>query len=1095
LLTLLLTTSLRADTDKPLWLRYPALSPDGATILFCYGGDIYRVSSQGGTATPLTISEAYDFQPVWSPDGNRIAFASDRYGNFDLFVMPAAGGAAQRLTYHSAGDFPSDFTPDGSAVIFSSSRLDAQSSIAFPSGAMSELYSVSITGDRPRMLLTTPALDARWDGQGERLLYHDRKGYEDEWRKHHLSSIARDIWLYTPSEGQHRRLTTFAGEDRNPVWTPAEDGFFYLSEQGGATADWGGNSNLWRFNLDDGSTRQLTYHADHPVRFLSCSRNGDLCYSQDGGIYLLPAGGTEPERVPIVITNDIRHADQEYIQLQKGITEMALSPNGREVACVIRGEIFVTATDHAATRRITDTPQQERSVSFSPDGRELIYAAEREDSWNLYRSRLVDLGERYFHCGSSWREEPVLETPADVFQPAYSPDGTEVAFLEERTTLRVLNLDSGKIRTVLPGNYNYSYADGDQWFEWSPAGDWFLVEYLDQNRWSNEIGLIPSRGGVDPVNLTRSGYEDFHPRWTGDGELMLWLSDRHGMRTHGGWGSQVDVYALFFTQAAWDEFHLAPAEYELVREDRGEDEDDEDDEEDKEKDKKKKKRDRKPQRFEPRALPDPLTPELKGIQERRIRFTVHSSRLADAILDPKGEKLYYLARFEEGYDLWEYEHREGEIRLLAKLKARRAGALQWDREQKRLFLLADDTIYRIDPDSGEREAVKLEAEMRLRAGVEREYIFDHTWRQMLKKFYREDMHEVDWAFYRDAYRRFLPHINNNYDFAELLSEMLGELNASHTGSGFRMRDPGGSVTASLGVFWDSGWDRDGLRIAEVLEQGPLQKADSRIVVGTVVEAIEGTPIRTGENWYPLLDRRAGEPTDLSLLDPASGERWREIVKPISRGRERELLYQRWIETRRLRTEELSGGRIGYVHVRNMSDYSFRESFEEILGRQSGAEALVVDTRFNGGGNLTDDLATFLSGKLYARNYPRGQHIGSEPWTKWYRPSIVIMCEGNYSDAHYFPWAYRELGVGELVGMPVPGTATSVWWETQQDRSLYFGIPEVGILDNRDNYLENQQLEPDYHVNNDPVALATGRDRQLEKAVEVLLEQLERTGTN
>ncbi|MBL7033565.1 MAG: PD40 domain-containing protein [Candidatus Delongbacteria bacterium] len=1084
-----------ADCVEPLWLRYPAISPDGSVILFCYGGDIYRVDSAGGTAIPLTLSEGHDTRPVWSHDGRLIAFASDRYGSFDVFVMPADGGTATRITFHSAADFPSDFTSSDDGVIFSSARLDTRSSIAFPSGAMSELYEVSVNGGRPRMLLTTPALDARWDSAGERLLYHDCKGYEDDWRKHHLSSIARDIWLHTPATGEHSRVTAFAGEDRNPVWISGGTAFHYLSEEGGATADWGGNSNVWRYDLQTGAREQLTFLQQHPVRFLSSSVSGDLCFSYNGILYRLPAGTTEPQRLQVEIRNDVRNTTQEYIQLNQGITEMALSPNGRELAFVLRGEIFVTATDYAATRRITDTPEQERSVSFSPDGRELLYAAEREDSWNIYRSRLTREEEQYFHSGSTWREEPLLTPVTDVFQPAFSPDGKEVAFLEERTILRVLNLASGQIRTVLPGEWNYSYADGDQWYEWSPAGDWFLVQYIDRNRWSGEVGLVPTAGDADPINLTLSGYEDFHPRWMMDGKMMIWLSDRYGMRSHGSWGSQDDVFALFFTRQAWDEFQLDPAEFELVKEQRGDEEQDEEEDDDGGDKKRKKKRDKKPHSFTPPELPDPLLPELEGIEDRRARLTRHSSRLADAVLEPKGEKLYYLARFEKGYDLWEYEHRAGEIRLLTKLAAKRAGSLTWDREKERLFLLADGAMLQINPESGEQKKVEYSAEMRLQAAAEREYIFDHAWRQMLKKFYVEDMHGVDWVFYRDNYRQFLPHINNNYDLAELLSELLGELNASHTGSGFRAHDPGGTATASLGIFIDPAWSANGLRIAEIIEQGPLQKADTHITDGTVIEQIEGQPILAGENWYPLLDRRAGVLTELALYDPASGDHWQEIVKPISGGEERELLYQRWIETRRLRAAEISDGRIGYVHVRNMSDNSFRETFAEILGRHSGMEALVVDTRFNGGGNLTDDLATFLSGKIYARNVPRGQLIGGEPWAKWHRPSIVVMCEGNYSDAHYFPWAYRELGIGQLVGMPVPGTATSVWWETQQDRTLYFGIPEVGIIDNRDHYLENQQLEPDYLVNNDPSALAEGRDLQLEKAVEVLLQQLAAEGTD
>jgi len=243
------------------------------------------------------------------------------------------------------------------------------------------------------------------------------------------------------------------------------------------------------------------------------------------------------------------------------------------------------------------------------------------------------------------------------------------------------------------------------------------------------------------------------------------------------------------------------------------------------------------------------------------------------------------------------------------------------------------------------------------------------------------------------------------------------------------------------------------------------------------------------NYFELLNHKAGKYTLLSLLDTSTGEEWEETVKPISGRQERGLLYQRWVKKMRALTDSLSDGKIGYVHVRSMNSSSFREFYSEVLGRNWDKEAIVVDTRFNGGGWLHDDLATMLGGKKYVDFYPRGKHFGHEPQNKWIKPSIVLMSESNYSDAHGFPYAYKALDVGDLVGMPVPGTMTAVWWETLQDKTLYFGIPQVGTKDLDGNYLENQQLEPDYMVRQDYDVVVKGRDQQLEKAVEVLLEGL------
>ena len=228
---------------------------------------------------------------------------------------------------------------------------------------------------------------------------------------------------------------------------------------------------------------------------------------------------------------------------------------------------------------------------------------------------------------------------------------------------------------------------------------------------------------------------------------------------------------------------------------------------------------------------------------------------------------------------------------------------------------------------------------------------------------------------------------------------------------------------------------------------------------------------------------------LSLYDENSKQRWDEKVKAISTGQENQLKYERWVKKCRMMVEKLSDGRIGYVHVRGMSDQSYRVVYEEVLGRNAAKEALIVDTRFNGGGWLHDDLATFLAGKVYITFLPRGQVLGREPQFKWTKPSVVVMGESNYSDAHIFPFAYKELGIGKLVGMPVPGTGTAVWWERLQDPSLVFGIPQVGMLANDGKYLENTQLEPDIKVANEPAKVSTGADQQLEAAVNELLRQL------
>ncbi len=405
---------------------------------------------------------------------------------------------------------------------------------------------------------------------------------------------------------------------------------------------------------------------------------------------------------------------------------------------------------------------------------------------------------------------------------------------------------------------------------------------------------------------------------------------------------------------------------------------------------------------------------------------------------------------------------------------------------KFLLVLADGKPMKVETETGKITPVKAGGEMVLDQAVEREYIFDHAWRQFREKFYVADLHGVDWDFYYREYRKFLPFINNNYDFAEMLSEMLGEANASHTGCRYNPSTPNADQTAELGLLYDLTYEGAGAKVAEVVEGGPADKSASKIRAGHVIEKIDGEPLTATLDFYRLLNRKAGRPTLLSMLDPATNVRWDEVVKPISGGEEGQLLYTRWVKKRREEVERLSGGRIGYIHVRAMNDASMRTVVEEALGRYVGTQAIIVDTRFNGGGSIHEQLSDFLSGRKYFDIVPHGQYVGSEPYDKWVKPSIVLIGEGNYSDAHLFPVAYKLKGVGKTLGMPVPGTGTFVWWEAQIDRTLVFGIPMGGWRTPDGKFCENNQLEPDIKVRNEPDVMTAGRDQQIEAAVKELL---------
>jgi len=1040
--------------ERPLWMRFCSISPDGKTIVFSYKGDLFTVPVTGGTAKQITTNPAYDFSPVWSPDGSKIAFTSDREGGINVWVMPSKGGQPKQVTTSSHTKTLMTFT-DNDHLLFSMADMPTRQSIIPGMSKFPQLYEVSLKGERPHLFSGLMMADVNINRKTGDVLYHDIKGSEDMYRKHHQSAICRDIWLM--SKGKYTKLTDFAGEDRTPVWTADGKGYYYLSEQDGTF-------NVWYRSLDGKQNQQITHHTTNPVRFLSAANNGTLCYGYDGEIYTVRQG-SQPQRVNIHIIKDSN--DREYIHqvLTRGASEVVVSPDGKEVAFILHGEVYVTSTDYKTTRRITDTPELERNLCFSPDGRSLAYASERGGCWNIYQTTIKNKDEKQFTYATDLEEVQLTKHNHTSFYPRYSPDGKELAFFEDRGTIRILNLASKKIRTVMNGKNLFSYSDGDIDFEWSPDSRWLLASYYgDGGYHHDDIALIDASGKQKPYNLTNSAYSDSNPHWVLGGKAMMFMSNRRGYKNHGGHGYQNDYFLMFFDIDAYDRFLMSKEEKSLFDEAQ--------------KAAKNEESNNKKSAEKKSSTVAPLQLDLENAHDRIIRLTAHSTSLGDAYLTLKGDTLYYQAAYEGGYDLWKYDLLEDKSELV--LRNVGVGRLTTDKKQKNLFMLSRGSLCRIDIAKGKRTNIDFEADFNFRPYAERRHLFEHIWRQVDDKFYRDDLHGVDWAGYKKIYEKFLPYINNEYDFRDMLAEMLGELNASHTGAIYRT--PVRFSTASLGLFYDNGYKGDGLKIAEIPKGSPLAIRNTGVKVGDIIEAIDGTPIKKGDDYYPLLSGKAGKQVRLTINGRTVN------VKAISISACNELLYDRWVERNRQIVDSLSNGRLAYVHISSMNGDKFRELYEELLNETNrGRDAVIVDERHNGGGYLHDDLCHLLSGTQHSHFIAHGKYLGVEPSAQWIKPSCVLLCEDDYSNACGFPRQYQDMKIGKLIGTPVAGTSTSVWWETLIN-NVIFGIPQVGRIDVRGDYGENTPLLPDIEVYNSPEDYLNGHDRQLERAVKEMLKE-------
>ena len=1063
--------------ENPNWMRHSSISPDGSQIAFTYKGDIYKVNANGGKAQQLTFHSAHDYKAVWSNDGSKIAFASNRYGNFDIYVMNAEGGKATRLTFHSNDENPYTFTKNDKEVVFGALRQDDVNHRQYPHRSQSELYSVPVNAGRVQQIFTIPAEYVQYSKDGKTMLYHDVKGGENEWRKHHTSAITRDIWMYNSKTNEHKMITNHTAEDRQPVFSSDEKSAYFLSERSGTF-------NVHKMDINNpNNVEQVTSFKLHPVRFLSIGK-GLLSFGFDGELYTMKEG-EKPKKVKVTIVTQDKDNTDKFISVNGGINEMSISPNGKEIAFIARGEVFVTSIDKSFTKRLTNTPENERFVSWGPKGESVIYSSERNGKWSVYKTGKVRKEEPFFYASTLIKEEPLIENKLDNYLAQYSPDGKKIAFIEGRRTLKIKDIDSKKEVTLLTPKDLFHMRDGDKYFTWSPDSKWLLVDW--SKTLSNSEVLLMAADGSKRINLNESGYYDYSPKWVNGGKQMLWFSNRNGLKSYATSGrSQSDVYSMFFTQDAWDEFNLSDEDYKLMQAIK------EEEKKKKAKEKKddKKKSDKKTDAKKKDSVKSKkiLTFDWDNMKDRTKRLTIHSSSLGDAVLSKKGDYLYYLSSFEGRSNLWSTNLRTRETKMLMKLNVG-GGSIEWDKEMKNLYLLSGGRISKLNPEAKKRESVNIKGEILFDEVAEREAMFNHVWIRTNAIFYEPTFHGIDWNKMKKEYSKYLPHIGNAYEFSEMLSEMLGELNVSHSGAGFR----GGYVsnpdaTASLGIFMNYNHKDDGILIDEIIKGGPLDKAKFTISAGMIIKKIDGVTVDKNEDIAKYLNRKVGDFTLLEIYDPKSKNTNSITVKPISLGAENRLLYDRWVKINEKEVAKESNGQLGYVHIPGMSDGPYRSIYQDMMGKYFDKKGVIVDTRFNSGGDLVADLAMFFTGEPFITYATAAKVVGGEPTSRWTKPTLTMFNESNYSDGHCYAQGYTDLKIGKTVGMPVPGTCSFAGWEGLPNGG-YWGVVPVSAKNKAGEWMENNQTEPTIKVKNMPGKIDNGIDQQLLRSIRELLKDV------
>ncbi|WP_226623375.1 S41 family peptidase [Alloyangia pacifica] len=1068
---------LRAEDAAPYWVRGPQISPDGSTIAFTYRGQIWIVPSEGGEAVPLTERQFRSTSPVWSPDSTRIAFASDRFNIADVFVMSVDGGEITRLTRHSGAEHPLAFSADGAEVLFSAERLgtptaDHLTGLGMIAGVVMR---VPAAGGRPRLVMPLPTGQLDVSPDGKSLAYVDRTSPEVAWRKREISDGTTDIWLYDTEAGTHRRLTDYRGSDRSPAFSADGSALYWATEMpeaGIADPDAAPETfNIWQMPLaGERAPTRVTAHEMLPVRFVSAADDGTLAYTYDTQIWRLDPGAEAPVRVPVRIRQGTLLKGEVYGDLGEQITETAVSPDGMELAVVARGDIFVLSPLSGEVRRITDTPQAERSVSYGPDGRRLLYAAERTGDWDIYQTALTREEDESFLRALALEEARLIDTETDALQPAFAPDGARVAYRDDRNAIRIWDAASGESTEILPDSATYFYGEAEFDFAWSPDGRYILTTtgFASAN---TEVELIETFGDHLRYNISDSGFGDQGAGFSPDGSVVFWASDRFSERNLDEHGGMQDVMAAYLTPEGYLQRELgeaaagSPAGIEAA----GDDGDGKD-------------------------AGAPLAPDFDGLRYRRARVTGASVVPVLAEMTPDNSGML-LVTFQPTAGVL-----TGSVIDMASRRPRQVFAtslagivdLAVSPDRGTLYLMHADGVEIVDVASGVSAPVPFNLQASYDPVAEMEYLFEHHWRFVQSKFYDAGMHGVDWPEMRDAYARYLPHLSHWEDFAELMAEMLGELNASHLNTRFASDSPNWDSTAELGLYYDTLHDGPGVRIAAALPGGPAALVGAPLAEGAVILAVDGVEIGPEEDIAPLLNRRAGDLLRLTVQPAGVGEATDVTLRAAPPGTEPELAYAHWVTTRRAMVEELSGGRLGYTHVRKMDDASFRQVYSDLMGKALDKEGAIVDERFNFGGFLHDQLTAFLTGSRHSGLVTRsGVDLGTTPYTRWAKPTALVVNSWDYSDASVFPHYYIRERLGPSVGDRVPGTGTAVLRPPLLEPRLVLGVPQLGFRTVEGEFFENREIVPDEIVRVTPDDIEAGRDPQLEAAVAALLREIDK----
>ncbi|HLN28055.1 MAG TPA: S41 family peptidase [Gemmataceae bacterium] len=1030
LLALVATLALISTTHAQEPIRFgrtPDISPDGRLVAFSYLGDVWIVETIGGVARPVTLHEAHDIFPVFSPDGRSIAFSSNRHGSYDVFVVSVQGGKPKRLTFDSADDIINSWSPDGKSVLFTSTR-----STDFPTRY--ELYSVPIEGGRVRRITRSEGRDGVISPNGESIAYV--RGPGAWYRKGYRGSSNDDIWVCSADGSNSRQLTDFNGHDNSPMWAADGQSLFYVSEHFGTPA------NIVRQPVGaKAKPEQITSHKEDGVRRARISHNGAwIVYECGADLWVVPSKGGSPRKLAIEVHADDKTNTERTITLTQGASEFSLSSDEKHVAFVVHGDIFLMPISGGKATRLTDHPANDHGIAWSPErgAQKIIFASDRNGYEDLYLLESDDPEHDKLVEAHKFKVKQLTNTPEAEIGASFAPNGKRVAFIR-----------AGKLWTMNPDGTDQKVLVSEVQvfdYEWSPDSKYIVYARRD-GYFASDLYIIPAAGG-ESKNITRFATYNGDVTWSARGKKLAFISERRR-----------DEQSLFVLSLQ------KPA--------------------------------------------TPNAPSSSSIDWEDIHLRVEQPaplRIDEGAISPDGNKVAFRAHSQSGADLWVASSDGSHLTRLT-TGNQYPQQIQWSRRGSEVIYFRDragtirtaragsspsSELFRMSMPGSDSGRIPFSAKITIRRDDEFNEMFEQSWRALAEEFYDPLYHGADWTAIRDKYRPLVKHVALREDFYGLVSLMLGELNASHLGIA-GIAPPPEETTADLGLLFDESYQGPGLKIAEILKRGPADRRGLTLKPDEIVLSIDGVELSEREDVSKLLNAKSGETVVLEVgTNPSNPKAKRRVeIQAVGREKTRELMYERWVGHNARRVAELSKGKLGYIHIPSMDEAGLDKFVRSLYSDSFDKDAIVLDVRFNGGGYTHDQVLSYLGGRdhTYFRQRNGGQGMVMRAFDrKWTKPVVLVINNRSYSDAEIFPSAFRTLGLGKLVGQPTGAHVIGTYTVRLIDGSQ-FRIPRVGVFTPSGADMEKEGVVPDVLVDQLPDQLAKGIDPQLEKAVEVVQQDV------